>query len=457
MTNTRTRSRVSPVYSDEDKTCLTTTYTGTSISGFTDCAPPRVKKTSTSSISGLPTSLYDSSVITDVIVKGFGVKPCTHVKVRPYRFPKVRYVNNGLWVRVAPYVNQWFCSVGETNVSAYPGIYAWNSQLRAKAMLNPEDPAVASHLAGKVAAPASRLGEIPAALIAKIEAFHATTFALESRELPELFRQFASRKGITRGVVDLLTKRVGLLHDKKSLKKFISEANRLHREGVLATTFGLLPTVRDVRNLTKELSRASGMFSRNKVITVAKRSVDSYHGTAYCTPNGFVHGSGVMVESGAVTRIDGGRCVYHRPPCTSDSYEKLSAMMDRLVGVNPVGLAWEVLPYSFMFDWLLAIDDILDSLWLNSQSRFDVSYWTTVKRSHRGSIHLNYCNGVEAVWPQSFKPQYGAAMDVDCDITSYQRSLTDAPSISNVMRAKGANLRNIYLGLLIALGFRKKK
>jgi len=164
---------------------------------------------------------------------------------------------------------------------------------------------------------------------------------------------------------------------------------------------------------------------------------------------------GSCVESKSVLRVDGGHLVYRRPRPT-DSINALENACQRWLGANPTGCLWEITPFSFIVDAFLSIDDVLDTLWLRSQNKYEVEYWSSIKYQYLAD--LSFAARGECDPDDSYYVRHPvwkvASTDSGClGWSSYERWKEEPPSLLELVRPKGINTRNGYLFALIALGF----
>jgi hypothetical protein len=307
-------------------------------------------------------------------------------------------------------------------------------------------------LANAITTPTDRLGEVPARVVSQLEGLHSSTILYESREFPQLFRLFQRRGAIRQGL-GLLTAlgRSGAGVNNPVFGSTMKRLSKLYREGHLGIEYGLFPTVREVRNVYRELAKRKRSKHSEFSVTVrgqTQRTKRSYSGS------GANYFAAEIIEDLQANRVDGAHVSYERPH--TDFFQKFEEFERRYIGVNPLGIIWEVLPLSFCLDWIFSIDDMLDTLWLNSQSRYEVHYWTSVKLEHKSSFKLDYIRSVQGSGTLgNHTVEYAKAPEVDSSVKSYVRTRREPPSPLSSARLRGANVYNLYLAGLIALGFRK--
>lgn len=92
---------------------------------------------------------------------------------------------------------------------------------------------------------------------------------------------------------------------------------------------------------------------------------------------------------------------------------------------NPALVVWELIPYSFVFDWFIPVGDFIAAQTaLGGLTFVDGSY--TKKLSCKGSAHITEWNGVECSFFQ------------ECDISEVQRiKMDEPPDIARILYAKG--------------------
>jgi hypothetical protein len=132
--------------------------------------------------------------------------------------------------------------------------------------------------------------------------------------------------------------------------------------------------------------------------------------------------------------------------------------LNNTIGNNPAGLIWESTKLSFAIDWLLSLDNVLDLLWLRSQERFEVQYWSSLKYQYERKIRYQICTVVTSadlpyIGTSEVQRRWSdTAHPVISRYTSYQRWPRLAPDLESAVRARGANVKNLFLAALIALG-----
>jgi len=160
-----------------------------------------------------------------------------------------------------------------------------------------------------------------------------------------------------------------------------------------------------------------------------------------------------VVENMNGMRVDGGLVTINRPPLASDAFNQLSDAIDSYVGVNPIGLIWEVLPFSWAVDWLLSVDDVLDNLFLQASSRFNIQYWTSVKYQYDREVEYKFVEAVSG-YPDMIE-QLSQCRLLKQSVSYYLRDRVDPPSLIESSRLRGSSVYHVFLLGLVALGFRK--
>lgn len=116
----------------------------------------------------------------------------------------------------------------------------------------------------------------------------------------------------------------------------------------LELQYGWIPLLNDISSFMELVNRG------NVALPVrAVRHITEQHALPVHIPNGqapFNLSYKGKIESGAIVRID------------ADVRHPMLAQLDALGLINPLALAWELIPYSFVIDWILPIGNCLKAL-----------------------------------------------------------------------------------------------
>jgi hypothetical protein len=287
-------------------------------------------------------------------------------------------------------------------------------------------------------------------VVKAIEEWNSTTTAIEARDFPSLFA-LASRRGPLRGGIAAIKKWERSTRDfckryrKATSRNTVLALLAAYREGQLGFSFGIMPTVADMRQIYE--------LATNGVPEKRTRIVRRLTGQTEYTKD--VSSSGWNANYGKYTRkeyisnfhVDGVCVDLKRPMYRTDFGKYLNA----LVGVNGSRLLWDVLPFSWCIDSFLSIDDMLDNLWLGSQTEYDVAYWSSSKLIYRRDVRgMNlvdkgfYPSTIES-WP------WQSADTMRAEYTHYNRTPRLPPSIIDSARFRlGAT--QAWLTILVGLG-----
>jgi len=400
----------------------------------------------------LPSQMSEVMVDSDLPPNKDTVNNVSHKKVDGPTFVSEPFVSNvGTLYRDDPPLwgrQDYYCS--ELTSSVEPGYEAW---VQSDYVSRWHNIGLTTSLQTLIGLPESKLGQLPARIVRRMEDIHASTIAIESRDLPELAKLFNRRGALTELARDALRflQRKPVILDKVALTKRLKEL----RESGLGLHYGLFPTIADVKAINQEVKR--GVRGRRREFVVALNGSNSDSST-HKMLDGYssFYKNGVCTEALTVVRVDGARVIDHRPPYYSQHLEDLSDKIDRLVGVNPAGLIWEVLPYSWAIDWFVSMDDILDNVFLRVSNRFDCAYWTSVKYAYYRTVTYEIRTAVSGPSSGFREEQYeGNKSPLTMLVTDYNRERVDPPSVIDSARMRGANLLNVFWLSLCALGFRK--
>lgn len=394
----------------------------------------------------------DPSTDDNVIVYN-DVKPCTHEKliVGAPPAPGRRFSRNASTARETatsskfiPYLSGKVRDGSVADWASAVNCAATYSSYRPKQGINPRPTLPGLSL------PSSRLGELPARAVRALEELHMTTTTIEARELPELFKLLSPRGSFLRNASRIGRNYLQGRNPGKSMKQLC----KLYREGHLAYTFGIMPTVSDMTNIVKSLKNGLKDFKTYKSVTLGGDR--SGHKRVSLGDQAW-HTNLSMLEEVTHSRTDGVRLLYKKPRNTGEYYDKLLNIWQRTVGCNPMGLIWEVLPFSFAVDWIITIDQLLDLLWLNNQTSYSVQYWTTIKSTYTRT--LLYGSPGEAIRNTSgFLEIVGFAQPSNVlTYSHYDRQTVPPPApMESIQFVKDFSAKKGFLLGLIGMGLRRR-
>jgi hypothetical protein len=154
------------------------------------------------------------------------------------------------------------------------------------------------------------------------------------------------------------------------------------------------------------------------------------------------------------TRVDGCRYEFSRPFNAVEDFSR------RFIGINGAGLLWEVVPFSFVIDWFIHIDDVLDTLWLNSAPGIKTQFWSSTKtenmrrwtmRNRESDTEIFNLSPNPGELTIDFKP-ISDGIDLSHKWTRYNRIRRDNPVPLDSLRLTLPGIRNVYNLALIAAG-----
>jgi len=303
--------------------------------------------------------------------------------------------------------------------------------------------------------PPSRLGELASRIVKRLDEVHISTTIIESRDFPQLFRLFSPRGSpveAIRAVEKTVRTAKGAADAAKKLARAI-------REGSLGWGFGLAPTIADAKNIANEVRRGARKSRRTEFsVAVSGSGLDTYTASVRGPYYKSSYESCNMNERIEAIRIDGCHVIDTRPPFAYEVFNDLSDAIDRYAGHNPAGLLWEVIPYSWAVDWFLSLDNVIDSLFLRMQNRFELHYWSSTKIEYTRRHDVYFCSNISGAYPGPVdtSPKYYDKTDLVVKSSIYERSVAEPPNPLTSLQLRGTSLTGWYYGLCVAMGLRGK-
>lgn len=391
--------------------------------------------------------------IEDEVSSGRGIKNVTHVKVkRPFFDPKLmepeeelvdalRASSGSMPSAYKPYA-------GALQYYAQTGEYGWKPRKEAwdeSSLIRRWHIEYGSPMAG-YQIPDSLAGTLPAKIVRRMDGYHSSTDVVEAREFPRLFDMFR-RRSETNDLVRELIRHPGRFGRKQGLALL-----REMRKFLLLKKFGVDPTVRQVQELCKELSRPAK--PRQTEFSVHARKSESLGNQFDHGWESQAYGHYKCTESLSSYRVDGCHVVWSRPTYHNPFFKEADRFLSKWTGVNPIGLAWEVYPYSFMVDWFLSIDDAIDNIFIGCSSDVKTQYWVTQKVEYKRKVDGKLCVAVSGYSPAPPNREFIGPYTLSETVSSYDRRRCGGPSVSDSIRSR-LNAERIFWSFLLAIGFRK--
>jgi len=454
----RTRVRITTV-NLRQKNDLVEKYKGTlklrpGTSGYVNCSPQVLDGNFIANNANvIPYNTEsDYEAMTDTIgTDHSAIKAVDHVKWTVPRFKGVDHADTGLGVDylfTGPQLGAYYdnppdyvyarCLRRDTLI---PGWTAWNVA-ETNASLAFRTGTEASLLSWIGTAPTDRLGELPGRVVRTIEQWNASTTLLESRDLPKLYTMFKRGRATGTGLASIGEflsgfRGTGLrtISGVRTMKNIV----KAYHEGHLGYAFGIMPTVADVRQIS-EICRNGIKPRTQRTICTLKGNNSRTRSFRASAINGW-HGLLSMEEQGLIHRVDGVRITRTRPAFYS---EEFGNALDRLIGVNGARLIWDVLPWSFVVDWFLSVDDMLDNMWLMSQHEYQVEYWTSTKAQYKRFVSYESL-------PTTNLYRWKPCESISGEYSHYSRVLRSAPSVLDSARFR-MGPKQAWLTLLLAIG-----
>ena len=303
--------------------------------------------------------------------------------------------------------------------------------------------------------PSDRLSEVPARMVKKLDSLHLLNTAWEARELPDLKALFDKRNRLsTRAGLDWIAAAVS---DRKKLKAMLKLTPRGYASKAflswlsrnqLGYSFGLAPTVGEVRDIVKSLQKGD-LGKRNFRTTATIIQDDEYNKTSTLEGLPVPIYSAQCREKVLIRRVDGMRATLRRRRFYSDFLENV---LPALVGHNPMGMIWAAMPASWCVDLLLSIDDVLDTLWCQKQTEYELECWSSVKvlstQEFDSSVLTNHSGNYSSAVIRTLES--GPLLRKETSL--YERTPRSLPTPLSSVRARVGPWM-VYLTALVALGF----
>lgn len=403
-----------------------------------------------------PWLTHEHETIIDEVVEGRGIKNVTHVKTTPPAFDSSVYFGpSGGNSRVSADSPNYQHTPTRSYEGPSQAQQIWLAGGGKSPLYNYAQGAGLASDASSVAPP-DRLGELPAKVVRRLEEWHATTTAWEMQELPALARMFVARNGLLRNLIKYGVGHFASGDFPRAMQRLVS----LYREGQLTWSFGIMPTIQDLKNISDCLRKP--LKDKRKVLTVTIiGSGQKSSSTMICNPGVSTYALARVVEASdriRIGRVDGVRCTFERSPIQFSN--DLQAMIDKCVGVNPMGLIWEVLPFSWAVDALLKIDDALDNLWLASNSSINSEFWSSTTTEFSRTMQWAPITGIVPTITlpgqstlETYEERLGSSSS-EFRKREYSRGRRLPPTVGDSIRLfTGA--KSLYMLFLVALGFHR--
>jgi len=459
----RTRSQILP-YNPEPNISTLVEYSPTYVPGPAGPQPclPMVE-IARSSVSESPSrfgSAQIKSVIIDNIDYGFpgrnAFKGCMHRTNEPPYYPPVDYVISFTGAKAAgDYWGPLLRVPGSVQSgSINPGVYAY-SDIADQYNIYPES--IESVLGLRIPAYTDRLASLPAKAITKLDGLHTSTMLIEARELPTLYRFLRGREKLLASgqgpKILALASKIKQSRKKLALTtiKAIASALGVTKEAYLSYVFCIAPTIDDTVKLVNEVSRSGSRGVRSVIVRAKGRYTSALPSKQQGRSSTmYVEAAGQLtIES---ERLDCLKVDWKRNVASTPFLKQSQEFMERYSGRNQLGLLWEVMPISFMIDWLVSIDDVLDTMWLNTHAEYNTLYWTTNVASAILDVRFT---------PVTTQSPFGvlggtSVSNMTSKVRFYERTRRDPPSPLSSIRMRGDNAKALFHSLLIGSGLLRR-
>jgi hypothetical protein len=290
-----------------------------------------------------------------------------------------------------------------------------------------------------------------------VENLHLANTLYETKDLPSLYRMFTKRGALGRNLNRLHRYMQGALKTSSS-RTVMKDLARGFREGQLQWSFGIMPTIGDMRDIHEELKRRAPRKRRTSVTVKDSYTTNS----RFIRNNGALSGIDQLEQTEKSERVWGARIEYNPPEnrYLTDFFAGLENGINEYIGMNPLTVIWEAIPFSFAVDWLLSVDRLLDTIWLNNNPNVVCQYWKSEKISLDQKFSCQYLSLYQTSTNQhisDYTVRESKLSDSEFRGTcsAYNRMKMDAPSPLQALELR-AGLKQVYLAALIATGFIRK-
>jgi len=217
------------------------------------------------------------------------------------------------------------------------------------------------------------------------------------------------------------------------------------RENQLGYSFGLMPTIGDARGIHEGLKKGLKARKTRVTATIVGKGTQTFK-TDLVPGTGLVSAS--MVEEFATLRVDGVRATLVKPMYQNEVF---SQFITATMGVNGATVLWDCVPFGWVLDWFLSVDSVLDNIWAQSQTEYQLEYWTSTKSQYKRSVRYSTWSGVSGKYPQVVKQISDNGL-LASSYSLYKRNPRAQPSPLSGLHER-LTLKKVYLMALVALGF----
>lgn len=145
-------------------------------------------------------------------------------------------------------------------------------------------------------------------------------------------------------------------------------------------------------------------------------------------------------------RVDGMTAELKRPIVRNTSMRN---MLNRLVGVSGARIIWDFVPWSFVVDWFLSVDDALDTLYLGAQTEYDIGSWSSTKLTYTREVSCGQLS-IEEFFPAN-QMVFIEAPPLRAAYTHYNRTRRPIPTVLDSLRFRMGPKQG-FLTVLLGLG-----
>lgn len=369
------------------------------------------------------------------------IKPVKHVKSEIVKFERVTGAMANQYAFLPPYPTfdwsiprQWYCTREEQ--TALPCLIAL-SRRNQSAYVWPSGQTIYKRDTVDTDLP-DRLPQVPARLVKKLDDLHLVNTAWEARELPDLANMLGKRNRLSTKEGLEWIRAFATDRTKYKMMRALSPkgfAPRMFvdwlRENQLGYSFGLAPTVGEVRSICESLKKGPKKRNFRTTATIVQDRKYDQNVMLDGLPSPVV--SGRMSETVTVRRVDGVRATYRRPKYNTSFFNNTIPM---LLGHNPANMIWAAIPWSWAVDLILNIDDVLDSLWCQSQTEYDLEYWSSLKVLSDQTFSFRVRDGFGGTYPPNNPPleSYHEENSLNTRLSDYSRTPRMRPDASSAVR-----------------------
>jgi hypothetical protein len=308
--------------------------------------------------------------------------------------------------------------------------------------------------------------------VSRLSSLSLSVSAWEAREIPSLFALFKGKgrlgKLLRREILGDL-KMTGEIHTlkrlltvvwnqlgnryrkKRPLKRELRDQVLSAAEAQLLWSFGIAPTISDVKAIVREIRHGSKGYPAKGVTSGASAvSTTTSNGAVSVYKNVFNVTTRVVTTRTDTVTV---RVTKVKPKGVTARMNDINDKIDRYLGANQAGNIWAVVPFSFMIDWLVSIDDYLDEVFLKNSPYLKSVWCYSRKLEHHTYADGDYRSGALANKGDSPALQFVfSPLHIEELASRFIRDPMVSPDTISLLPRSRASIKKTYLASLIALG-----